>query len=165
MMRGTFLRGSLFAGLFLTSASLSTGLQICPNCAPPQIPPPPKMATPTPGTPVTVLPAPLMPCPRPLCPMTMPTMPPGYVAPAVMIPQEEQHDDAAAQNAIKNFRKNLEPGQKVVLVQTLCVQVPAGFCEQAGLGIEPGHGGCGPWVLTPRESKMFGALLRATTNK
>src|SRR5262245_31791678 len=134
MLRGRLLQGSLFASLFLASAGLSSGLQTCPSCAPAQTPAPPKMAMPPVGTPVTVLPAPPMPYPRPSSPLVAPMFPLPVVASDPMI-RLDQPDDAA-QIVIKNFRKSLEPGQKVVVVQTLCVQVPADFCEQAGLGNE-----------------------------
>ena len=45
-----------------------------------------------------------------------------------------------------------------VQVQAVCVRVPAGFCERAGLAPE---GASGSWALTAREARMFAALLRA----
>jgi hypothetical protein len=163
MFGGKILRASVGAALFLTSSGLSFGLQAVQVPAAPQTAPP-MMAMPPVSTPATVLPAPPVVCPRPACAVPTLTVPAPYVAPAPSLPCA-QAEEAALQETMKQFRRGLEPGQRIVMVQALCVQVPAGFCEQAGLSTAPGHAGCGPWVLTPRESKMFGALLRATPNK
>jgi type II secretory pathway component GspD/PulD (secretin) len=48
-----------------------------------------------------------------------------------------------------------------VLVQLVCVRVPDGFLSRVGLTDDGAPGNCAPCVLTPREVKMFGALLRA----
>jgi hypothetical protein len=76
--------------------------------------------------------------------------------------------EAALNEIAKGVRQTTPAGQRVVLMQALCVKVPAGFCEKAGL--KANHGGdkqpaAGAWTLTHREAKMFGALLRSESGK
>ena len=49
--------------------------------------------------------------------------------------------------------------ERQILIQALCVQVPSGFCKECGLAEEDGPS-VGAWVLTPREARMFQALVR-----
>jgi hypothetical protein len=68
-------------------------------------------------------------------------------------------------DSVAVVRANLSPGERMVMVQAVCVQVPAGFCQRVGLTNEPGQGDAGRWVLTARETRMFDALLRAEAGK
>lgn len=59
-------------------------------------------------------------------------------------------------------QKGLGPGQRGVVVQAVCVRLPLGFCESVGL---EAVGGEPVWALTPREVRMFAALLRTAPDK
>ncbi|MBP3956206.1 sigma-70 family RNA polymerase sigma factor [Gemmata sp. G18] len=53
-----------------------------------------------------------------------------------------------------------------VLIQAVCVRVPTGFCDRVGLINESAQGaGYDVHALTPRETRMFTALLRAEPNR
>jgi hypothetical protein len=55
-------------------------------------------------------------------------------------------------------QRDQQPGKPSVLIQALCVRVPAGFCERSGLTAEESAAG-GAWSLTRREQRMFSRLL------
>lgn len=60
---------------------------------------------------------------------------------------------------IAELRRNLEAGERVVLIDALCARVSAGFCTQSGLIDEKPVKGV--WILTPRERRMLSGLFRA----
>jgi hypothetical protein len=66
-----------------------------------------------------------------------------------------EKDMAASSAAVKDALDRVAPEDRVVLIQTLRLEVPTGFCERAGL-----ESGGGPWTLSPREARLFTALLR-----
>ena len=89
-------------------------------------------------------------------------------APPVM-PQEaapQDHLDWAKNEARRNAivaagsPAGAEPS---ILIDALCIKVPSAFCERCGLEETPG--GAGVWNLSPRETRMFTALLRAEPGK
>jgi hypothetical protein len=80
---------------------------------------------------------------------------PRTVAPAIC-PDAEQK---ALFTAVQQMRDLSDQGHSVALVQAVCVQVPQGFCKNAGL--TDGNS----WTLNPREATMFHALIRAEPGK
>jgi hypothetical protein len=51
----------------------------------------------------------------------------------------------------------------LVLIDAMCVRVPAGFCDRCGL--TPEEGGADRWFLSPRERRMLSALIAAEPTK
>ena len=80
------------------------------------------------------------------------------------LPVAQQDDMRRLYAAADQMHRFVAQGDRAVMVQAMCVQVPMGFCKQAGLVEEKGNA-TGPWALTPRESRMFHALLTAEPRK
>lgn len=119
--------------------------------------------------PPTAAPKPLPPAPAPLtaaAPQPAKLAPPSATAAApIMLPAApaEDFDWKANEDKFRRLlgamRRTAEPGQKTVVIEALCMKAPAGFCERCGLTDE--DSAAGVWTLTPRECRMFTALIRA----
>jgi hypothetical protein len=87
----------------------------------------------------------------------------------VLWPEIGRDEKEGSLNEIaKNLRQDTLAGQRAVVVQAVCVRVPAGFCERAGLKANRGgdkQPAGGAWTLGHREAKMFGALLRSESGE
>jgi hypothetical protein len=87
----------------------------------------------------------------------------------VLWPEIGQEDkEATLTESARTFRKSTPVGQRAVAMQVLCVRVPAGFCERAGLKAAKAgdkQPATGMWTLGKREAQMFGSLLRSETGK
>src|SRR5262245_4811107 len=83
----------------------------------------------------------------------------------VLWPEIDQAGKEASINELAWLVRQAPVGQRSVVMQGLCVQVPAGFCEKAGLSVagrdERKKAAAGVWTLSQREARMFGALLRS----
>jgi hypothetical protein len=63
-----------------------------------------------------------------------------------------------------NPAQNLNPNDPHVLIDAMCVQLPAGFCDESGLTLDNPATKTGELItsLSKRETKMLTALLRAS---
>jgi RNA polymerase sigma factor (sigma-70 family) len=120
---------------------------------PPAYPPPPVASATTP------MPLPAPPIGAPVLPQP-PAMP---VAAKVKPELSWERNEAAASAILVEARRTIEAGQKIVVVQALCVRVPIGFCERSGLTAEDSLAGV--WILTQRERRMLTALFRTEPDK
>jgi RNA polymerase sigma factor (sigma-70 family) len=53
--------------------------------------------------------------------------------------------------------------ERMIMIQALCIQAPAGLCERVGVAEEKDANPA--WVLTRREARMLNALIRAEKEK
>jgi RNA polymerase sigma factor (sigma-70 family) len=90
-----------------------------------------------------------------------PLVPPMVAAPSQEIDWEK--DEAQVQAVLKVAPRNAVRGQRTVVVDAMCVEVPGGFCQRSGLTAEEEVGIA--WVLSPRERRMFQAILRGEPAK
>jgi RNA polymerase sigma factor (sigma-70 family) len=112
----------------------------------------PPVAAPT--TPAA-LPTPTAAAPPAKVPMANPIMPPLLpAAPATEF--DWQKEETRRRGAVAGVRAT--DGDRIVLIEAMCLRVPAGFCERSGLTAEESSLA---WILTQREQRMFTALLRA----
>jgi general secretion pathway protein D len=95
------------------------------------------------------------------------TIPAPLHLPVLWTELGQAEKEAALNEAAKGVRQSTPTGQRVVLMQALCIKVPAGFCDKAGLKANGGgeQPAASAWTLTHREAKMFGALLRSESSK
>ncbi len=74
-------------------------------------------------------------------------------------PGKLKGEDARNVTSIVQSAGKTPVGERQILITATCVQVPSGFCKECGLSEEDGPS-AGGWVLTPREARMFQALIR-----
>lgn len=104
-------------------------------------------------------PTPVQPIVVPPSPPVQALTPPQPVATANAPDIHWANDEARKQKINADLRQNLEAGERVVLIEGLCVRASAGFCTRSGLNDEESVKGV--WVITPRERRMLSALFRA----
>jgi RNA polymerase sigma factor (sigma-70 family) len=146
----TMLTRKLTLALAATAAGVITLSAVLAGDGPPAAAPAPPTAAAAPR----VAPAPVpKPAPRPAPLHTASTVPEIDWA----------KDEARAREQLAGIRRNVEAGETVVLISAMCVRVPAGFCERAGLTEE--EAAKDVWTLTTRERRMLSALLGAEPGK
>jgi RNA polymerase sigma factor (sigma-70 family) len=116
-------------------------------------PPVPASTTPTPAS---ATPA-MQPAAQSAPTMPAPVQPP--LAHAAAGPELDwKAEEARTRTAVAGVQGNPNTVDTCLVIDAMCAQVSAGFCESIGLTKEDGSFA---WCLTPRERRMFTALLRA----
>jgi hypothetical protein len=82
-----------------------------------------------------------------------PTVPP--VVAALSLPTK--NEGARLAKALSGMAAK---GERMILVQAICMDVPGDFCEESGLEDDQRA-----WSLSPREARLFNALIRALKEK
>src|SRR5581483_2373200 len=113
----------------------------------------PPVAPPVPPTPVQPMPTPAVAAVPPALPVT------PADAPRRTQEFDWRRDEAKTVKSVALAAQLLPAGERQVLVEALCIRVPAGFCERSGLAADDATGG--PWILSQREARMLSALFRA----
>jgi co-chaperonin GroES (HSP10) len=73
-----------------------------------------------------------------------------------------KHREAAAGQIMNGIEPNAAISDQVLL-QTTCLRMPTGFCDEAGLTSDQAVGMV--WTLTPRETRLLFALIKSTPKK
>lgn len=92
----------------------------------------------------------------PMPPPAPPIVPPVVAAPSL----PTKNDEARLKAHAKALAGTAAKGERVILIQAMCMDVPAGFCEEVGL-----EENLGAWSLSSREARMFNALIHAQKEK
>ena len=88
----------------------------------------------------------------PMPPPATPVVPPLAVSPSL----PTKNDEARLKAHAKALAGIAAKGERMILIEAICMDVPAGFCEESGLEEK-----ATAWTLSPREARMFNALIRA----
>jgi RNA polymerase sigma factor (sigma-70 family) len=93
-------------------------------------------------------------------PPMSPLLPHGPVAqPQPVLTDKDRADNTARLKAqSKGLAGIATKGERMILIEAIFMDVPAGFCEESGLEEWGG-------VLSPRETRMFNAIIRAAKEK
>jgi len=90
-----------------------------------------------------------------------PPRPTPAPVPPLALTDKGRKDDAARLKAqAKGLAGMVAKGERTILIEAMCIDVPAGFCKESGLEEEQIA-----WSLSPREARMFNALIRAAKEK
>lgn len=90
-----------------------------------------------------------------------PSTPPDHrqFVTSLQVDLDWKHREAAAREAMAGIDTNTTVSDQVLL-QATCFRMPAGFCNEAGFTSDTVVGAV--WTLTPRETRLIFALIKAT---